>query len=322
MASKDLLKIISINVNEIAKSSRSNRILTELSLNSADIFFLQETHLHDSIQIETLKKQWKGVSIWEAGTHNSCGVAILFNSKASVSIENVQLSGCGRYIAADCTINRINLRLINVYSPTKEGPRRIFFNSLLPIISTNKKIVLGGDFSCVDDLLLDKSQTLRDKSRVSRTILKELTDKANLIDVYRHKHPNGRETTCFNAAKNTNSRIDRVHIDASLIDTILKTEHIANSFSDHCSVVLSLKTPKSRGRGYWKCNVKTLDDPYFLDDFKYLWASLTSCPRDDINLEWWESCKLEFRKLIVYHSRRIVVSRNIAKSLISISRLI
>jgi endonuclease/exonuclease/phosphatase (EEP) superfamily protein YafD len=127
MAAKDTLKITSINVNGIAKSSRSNRILTELSLNSADIFFLQETHLHDSTQIESIKKQWKGVSLWEEGTQSSCGVAILFNNKTSVTIENVQLSGNGRFIAVDCTVNRINLRLVNIYSSTKEGPRRNFF---------------------------------------------------------------------------------------------------------------------------------------------------------------------------------------------------
>jgi hypothetical protein len=180
----------------------------------------------------------------------------------------------------------------------------------LPIVSINKKIILGGDFNCVADLSLDKSQNSQDKSKVSRAILKELTGKANLIDAYRHKHPNGKETTCFNAPKNTHSRIDRLYIDASLADTILKTEHITNSFSDHCSVALSLKAPKNRGRGYWKCNVKTLDDPYFSDDFNFLWASLTSCPKANIDLEWWESCKLEFRKLIVHHSKRIVASRN------------
>ena len=54
----DNIKIISLNLNGIAKAARLNRVITQLSLNSADVIFLQETHLHSNLHLETAKKLW------------------------------------------------------------------------------------------------------------------------------------------------------------------------------------------------------------------------------------------------------------------------
>jgi exonuclease III len=122
----DNIKILSLNLNGIAKAARLNRVITELSLSSADVIFLQETHLHSNLHLETARKLWGGVSLWDKGTPGSCGVAILFKKNVNIAMNNVQLSGCGRFIAVDCVINGLNLRLVNIYAPTKELPRRAF----------------------------------------------------------------------------------------------------------------------------------------------------------------------------------------------------
>jgi hypothetical protein len=64
----------------------------------------------------------------------------------------------------------------------------------------------------------------------------------------------------------------------------------------------------SIGPGYWKCNVRTLDDPHFIQDLEALWDDLELNPNKDLN--WWESCKLAFKKLIINHSCRLARNRN------------
>ena len=86
---------------------------------------------------------------------------------------------------------------------------------------------------------------------------------------------------------------------------------IVDSISDHGMVKLSLNfasnESKQIGPGFWKCNVNVLKDENFIYDFKELWECLddTQC-RD---AEWWERCKLEFKRLIISHSLRLSMYR-------------
>ena len=132
MANNADFKILSFNLNGMASPPRMKRILTELALSPVDIFFLQETHLKDKSQIEMAQKQWPGLSLWEAGSPSSCGEAILFNKRLTPTLANTHYSGCGRYIATDCVVNKQSLRLLNIYSPTEERPRADFLKTLIP----------------------------------------------------------------------------------------------------------------------------------------------------------------------------------------------
>ena len=169
---------------------------------------------------------------------------------------------------------------------------------------------MGGDFNYVDQPALDKQSQVPDRTKGSRNVIQEIVNRAGLVDVYRHLNPLGTDTTCFNAANNCSSRIDRFYIDKTLILKGCRIEHTFSTFSDHKVVRLTLKFPKVKGRGYWKCNTRILDDPHFLDDFRHLWATLINSPACETSVDWWDSCKLAFKRLIITHSIRIASGRN------------
>lgn len=53
----------------------------------------------------------------------------------------------GRVLCVDASWRGSPLRLVSVYAPSPLGERRDFFQSLEPLMFTNRIVVLGGDFN-------------------------------------------------------------------------------------------------------------------------------------------------------------------------------
>ena len=64
---------------------------------------------------------------------------------------------------------------------------------------------------------------------------------------------------------------------------------------------------KQTGPGFWKCNINTLKDKHFQEDFDILWDKLNKIVNQ--NGEWWEECKRRFKQLIILHSTRLNIIR-------------
>ena len=60
---------------------------------------------------------------------------------------------------------------------------------------------------------------------------------------------------------------------------------------------------KEMGPGFWKCIVNVLKNTYFQTDFIRLWEQFENIV--DQNIQWWEECKVSFKKLIIAHSDRL-----------------
>ena len=77
--------------------------------------------------------------------------------------------------------------------------------------------------------------------------------------------------------------------------------------TDHSLVKMIFNTNTSDGPtlgpGYWKCNVNILKDDYFQADFVSLWERLKE--ETEKNSDWWETCKGEFKQLLIGHSIRL-----------------
>jgi exonuclease III len=71
MASILALNFLTLNVNGLIKTDRRQVIFNSLAALKQDIIFLQETHVETSDQIESIAKQWDGVSLWHEGSYHS-----------------------------------------------------------------------------------------------------------------------------------------------------------------------------------------------------------------------------------------------------------
>ena len=84
--------------------------------------------------------------------------------------------------------------------------------------------------------------------------------------------------------------------------------HKVCTVSDHFFTILDFKGFDNEsgrfGPGYWKQNTKVYDDPLFVLDMNNLWQNdlQNNVLKDDF---WWENCKVQFKKLIIRHSRKL-----------------
>lgn len=98
------------------------------------------------------------------GGCNSRGVTILIKNGFDCTIYRKILDPLGRYIILEAQIQEKIYVLINVYAPNKDKDLVKFFHSLLSILTnenldSEENIVLGGDFNCPLNPLVDKKET-------------------------------------------------------------------------------------------------------------------------------------------------------------------
>ena len=285
--------------------------MTTLKLGHHDVIFLQETHISDEGRAQRCRSEWDGTSFWGLGTQHSCGTAILFNKKLDLKIISSFSHPNGRITQVVCTIDDQPYCFTNIYAPNESRPRNDFFKIVGALLDTcSGTIVVGGDFNCVEDPLLDKTYKSKRVRIDSSAGLNDLIENNNLVDTYRHLHPRGLATTYYSAVKRVGTRIDRLYVSNEDKRNISKVSFQFFLGCDHKGVTLNLRTPApSQGKGYWKCNVSVLKDPYFMDDFHALWASLVLKAEGTHTLEWWDGCKSAFKKLIINHSCRLADNR-------------
>ena len=95
------------------------------------------------------------------GSSNSRGVAILFRKGFGCKIIKKIIDPSGRYIRIQAQINDENYFLVNVYGPNNDNQAVQFSDHLIDLLrkeglTYEDKIIIGGDFNCPINPLLDK----------------------------------------------------------------------------------------------------------------------------------------------------------------------
>ena len=114
-------------------------------VSSPRIVLLQETH-----SLEEDEKSW--VSEWDNdifahATNNSCGVAILLDSKHGYIINNVDRDLQGRFIILNLSIDSVVFVIVNIYAPTKDNAysQKVLYDELGKNLDAYRdcKIIIG-----------------------------------------------------------------------------------------------------------------------------------------------------------------------------------
>jgi exonuclease III len=321
-----ILKLYSVNVRGLISRRRGELALMELALSKYNIFFIQETHAYKKTQIEKLTKIWKGQSYWDPGKAQSAGVAILIKENFPFKVNNIIKSDVGRYLIIDGVINEQKIRLTNTYFPNTNRHRLKLIETLKTLTPTTDAHIFAGDFNFVEDPDIDKSKGRKSSGAITRAHFKTYRQNNSLEDIFRKIYPNKREYTHIDKPTGIKTRIDRIYADRATAQAAIHVDHVINTLADHSAVTAHFKIQNNSGPGYWKCNVSTLMDPDFKEDFKALWEKLTNIDENSINLQWWEKCKLKFKEMIIWHSTRLAKNRadtlnNLDKEIIFLKKL-
>ena len=304
------LKLCTLNVNGFRQGYKQRAILEYMKLFNIDIVFLQETHVTCLREAHSYTKHWSGRNWWSFGENRSRGVGILIAKDLDYTFVRSQHDWEGRLISVDLNMGTSQYRLINVYAPNNPGERKIFIDNLQNYLVASRQIILGGDFNFVENGVLDRWGGRENAGTVGATQMENLRKDFFLIDCFRARMPNRKEYTWRSGT--VHARLDRFYVSDNMRPWIESVIHKYCTCSDHFYTHLNFKAfdadEFSYGPGYWKCNDSTLDNLAFVHDFENLWTrNLSVRPvKDGI---WWENCKVEFKKLIIEHSRRISKSK-------------
>ena len=300
------LKIVSINCNGIKDVVKRSKLVEMLKIKGCDIVFLQETHITEEQEVNDILKLWGGTGVFNFGSHNSRGVAILFYSLLDIEMSNLSKDLDGRVISVDSKLGEYFLCFICVYAPNNERERKVFFNNLDIYMEGNRRIVLGGDFNFVENISLDKLGGNPNLGNVGTTNFKAFKSSFNLKDCFRNKNPYSKEYTWHST--DVHGRLDRFYVDTEMFDWVENVFRSPCVISDHHFVELNFKAidfnARVYGPGYRKCNVSILKDKELKNELETLWNGKCKqiFPKNE---EWWESCKKQFKDVIVSYSRKV-----------------
>ena len=310
------IKCLSLNVRGIKDNKKRRELFYWLRKQRHDVIFIQETHCHSRKLEYCWTREWDGQSIWSLGTHNSKGVAILFNRNYLYEFSTVFKDPNGRFITLDLKLENNVLRLLNVYGPNTLNERIEFYdNHINHFLDTEFSKVVGGDFNCTLDPSMDRfhintpiKQSTPDAGVKS---IENIIDKFDLEDVWRRRNPDRIQFTWKNSGKRQASRIDYWLISRSLDNCMKATDIVKCPFSDHDAVIIDINLNEiKRGRGYWKMNNDVIQSSFFKQKFDNFWSDWKETLHRSDNIKyWWDLTKIKIKQLTIWCSKEIAEKR-------------
>lgn len=203
----------------------------------------------------------------------------------------------GRFLIVSGTLSCVPVTLINVYGPNFDIPA--FFQKVLSRIPEvgETNIVMGGDFNCILDTLMDKQTSRSTTYSKSSDQIKNAMHDLNLVDIWRLLNRNTRDYSFFSPVHKSYCRIDFMLLDSKLISSVVTTQYPNILISDHAPVSLDIRFNIHRGGHTWKFDNTILKEKSFLD---YMSAKLpdiiaTNDTGDVDDSVLWESIKAVLR---------------------------
>ena len=229
---------------------KRGKVYTHLCTLKADICFLQETHIQKK-SAKILCPSWASHVFQSNFSTKARGVAILIKKNIPFVHTQTISDDRGRYLIVSGELNSIPVTLINLYGPNFDDP--IFFQNLFNTISnmSNTNLILGGDFNCVLDSVLDRQHSQINASKSSIT-LNNLIQSYNLVDIWRLLNPTARDFSFFSAVHKSYSRIDYFILDSKLLSQVTECKYHNILISDHAPVSLKLNLKHKRGEFNWR----------------------------------------------------------------------
>ncbi len=180
-------EIFTLNVRGLSNDDKRRQLFYYMNNSVGSIFMAQETHSTEQEE-QKWKNEWGGEIYFSHGESNARGVCIFIKNDIAFSVSNIVRDQQGRYVIIDLELEGCKFTLANIYGPNIDDPE--FFSDMITDVALqNDYIVIGGDFNFVMDVELDKKGGNPKTHDKSARIIKAWCDDSNLIDIWRHQHP-------------------------------------------------------------------------------------------------------------------------------------
>uniref|UniRef100_H3AGJ2 Endonuclease/exonuclease/phosphatase domain-containing protein n=1 Tax=Latimeria chalumnae TaxID=7897 RepID=H3AGJ2_LATCH len=182
----------------------------------------------------------------------------------------------------------------SLYAPNIDDPL-VIQNFFLKLTQYPSPWVIGGDFNCPLDTVMDRSSsTPVTHTHMAKAILSSMVD-YGLTDIWRHLHSKSREYSHHSHAHKSFSRIDLFLISSSLIHRVRECCFLPRYISDHSPICVQVEAPEDLQRPYrWRLDPQLLTKEESIGEFFHFNHSQSS-PPDMI----WEAFKATIRGKII-----------------------
>uniref|UniRef100_A0A8D1LR39 exodeoxyribonuclease III n=1 Tax=Sus scrofa TaxID=9823 RepID=A0A8D1LR39_PIG len=197
MAINMYLSIITLNVNGLNAPIKRHRVTDWIKKQKPSICCLQETHLRAKDTYRLKVRGWE--KIFHAnGQDRKAGVAILISDKIDFKTKAIKKDKEGHYLMVKGSIQEEDITIVNIYAPNIEALR--YLQQILTDIKgeIEGNTIIVGDFNTP---LTTVDRSSRQKINKATEILKDTTEKLDLIDIFRTLHPKKSEYTFFSSAQ-------------------------------------------------------------------------------------------------------------------------
>ena len=143
---------------------------------------------------------------------------------------------------------------MNVYGPNNDNQAAQFYDDLTDFFKKEglvyeDKIIIGGDFNCPINPLLDKQGRILVARQKIVDRIEEIQEVFNLHDVWRVKNPQTKSFTWSQKSPFIFCRLDYWLISNSFQDSIKDVDIIAAIRTDHSAILLHLQELEECKRG-------------------------------------------------------------------------
>ncbi len=188
MSNIRVLSICTWNIRGIHNPLKRRKILTFLKKENIEIGLLQESHLSD-VELLKLQQGVFGQIYFSSFTSRSRAVAILIKHNLPFNVLNCIKDRDGHYVIIEGVLQGKTILILNMYYPPAH-PSDFVTKVFLDMIARPADLtIVGGDFNCVMNPLVDRhphsSASLTAQARCLQNICQDL----GFVDVWRTLHP-------------------------------------------------------------------------------------------------------------------------------------
>ena len=167
----------------------------------------------------------------------------------------------GRYTLLQGTLDGKEITIMNSYGPNMDDETFYPHMQELLAIDSASTIIWAGGYNCVLDGPMDRDAVKHNtKPRMTRSLGEAVQDLA-LCDIWRQRHPDRRDYTCFSPTHNTYSRLDRIYTSEHITEQITVSQHLARYLSNHAPVLVDMQWgPSAVNKALWRLAPEILLD--------------------------------------------------------------
>ena len=300
------------NVRGLQDNLKRRQLFHSFHLSKYNIFLLQETHSTTNCE-QQWKNEWGGEIFFSHGTSNSRGVCILIKNNFSKAIHSYKSDNNGRYIILDIEINSLRLLICTIYGPNRDEPH--FYLNFIELLESfdNSNHIIAGDWNLVLNIEKDKKGGLPQTNAFSRDIILSWMEESDLVDIWRHEHPEDFKFTWKRLRPNPGifCRLDFILMSFGLIDKVKNSDIMPGFKSDHSAPVVTLLTLiHQKGTGYWKLNCSFLNDIDYVEGIKKVISDTAIFNQSANPSLLWDTIKLQIRGFSLRYAARKKRSKN------------